>query len=242
MTTNNRRALAFVAALGGVAALAPAYGSIARAVSFEQKVQEADEIVVGRCVKTKSTFDPSGRWIVTYSTFEVEDQLKGNPSHEVTVMTPGGTVGSIRQETVGIPQFREGEEKLIFTASIAGDERTVLYADQGTYDVVGSGENRRIAPVASNLVLIDPKSGAIHAQREPDRPLREFRTSVRQVLNREDNSNPNQMSMTTRATPEKLAELDFKARALRFLQENKILVGMLSVGVALSTIALIRRR
>ena len=244
MTTNNRRALVIAGVLMATSVAPSLQASIARAVSFDQKVREADEIVVGRCVKSYSAFDPSGRWIVTYSTFQVEDALKGNNPREITVMVPGGTVGSIRQDTIGLPRFKEGEEKLIFTAAV-GNDKTVLYADQGTYDVLGTGAQRRVAPVSSKLVLIDSKTGTIKNDREPERTLAEFSRSVHNVLQREASGEKTEMSTLAprHAEPtQQQAKKSLGSRLLEFLNLNRVAVSMLAVGVALSTVALLKRQ
>src|SRR5256885_16774713 len=112
MTPNNRfAALALTVALGGVAAPS-VQASMATAAPFEEKVDNAAAIVMGRCVKNESRWDPSGRWILTYSTFKVLNTFKGAPGQEVTVVVPGGTVGGLHQSSVGLPTFAEGSENV----------------------------------------------------------------------------------------------------------------------------------
>src|SRR5262245_22997108 len=103
MTPNNRLA---AIALSVVLAAPAAHAAIAAAASFDQKVDNAAAIILGKCVRTESKFDPSGRWIVTYSTFAVEKTFKGGAAGEVTLVTPGGSVGGVHQSTVGVPAFR----------------------------------------------------------------------------------------------------------------------------------------
>src|SRR6266550_7416403 len=112
MTANKRVwALAISAVLASVPAV---HATLATAASFDEKVDKAASIFLGKCVRTESRFDPSGRWILTYSTFAIEKSFKGAASGEMTVVTPGGSVGSIHQSTVGITPFREGDEHVVF--------------------------------------------------------------------------------------------------------------------------------
>src|SRR5690348_12924641 len=111
-----------------------AYATLQRAVNFDDKVDQAAAIVLGKVVRTKSQWDPSHRWILTYSTFAVEHKVKGTAPAEVTVVTAGGTVGDVVQSTIGIRPFREGDENVIFIKNTAAG-LTVLYFDQGAYDV-----------------------------------------------------------------------------------------------------------
>ena len=104
MSSNNRRT-ALAAALV-LLAVPAAHAAIAAAASFDEKVDNAAAIILGKCVRTQSKFDPSGRWIVTYSTFAIEKSFKGDTAGEVTLVTPGGSVGSVHESTVGVPAFQ----------------------------------------------------------------------------------------------------------------------------------------
>lgn len=151
------------------------YPSVARLVSFDEKVSSADAIVVGRCIRTESAFDTTGRWIVTRSTFVVEKSLKGSAPQEVTVVTPGGRVGSLNQATIGVPRFGVGDSNVLFVRSTASGP-TVLFFDQGAYRV----ESDMVKPVESDLVLIDPQTGVARAVAdEPARSLDDFERAVR---------------------------------------------------------------
>src|SRR3954467_10524562 len=107
MTPNNRlRSLVAAAAISGAALLSStASATVAQAVSFDEKVDNAAGIVLGKVVGTRSQTAPRGRWIVTYSTIRVEKAMKGQPSSEVTIVMPGGHVGNLNQSTIGIPAF-----------------------------------------------------------------------------------------------------------------------------------------
>lgn len=156
MTPNNRAAGLAAALLLSASA---AHATLAVAATFEQKVDNAAAIILGKCVRTESKWDSSGRWILTYSTFQVEKAMKGTAAPEVTLVTPGGQVGSIHQATIGIPVFAPGSEHVVFVK----DTRigpTVLYFDQGAYDVITGGDGEKIvAPIRSNLVKIDMQRG-----------------------------------------------------------------------------------
>jgi hypothetical protein len=159
-----------------------AAAAIARAVPFEEKVELADAIVRGRVVRSHSAFDESGRWIVTHTTFRVEKTYKGSAPVEVTVVTPGGSVGSLHQETVGVPSFGAGEERVLFVRS-SRIGATVLFQEQGAYRVLRNGSEAMVAPATSELVLVDPQSGRASA-REPVRSLGAFENEVNRSLAR----------------------------------------------------------
>ena len=158
-----------------------ARAAVARAVPFEEKVKRADDIVLARCIESHSKFDPSGRWIVTYSTFEVVRSYKGGASTTVTVVTPGGRVGSLHQVTVGVPSVREGDLNVIFVGSSSLGS-TVMFLGQGLYRVEENDRGEQwVNPAVSDLVLLDGQTGKVSAP-EAARPLSQFASEVSLVV------------------------------------------------------------
>jgi hypothetical protein len=162
-----------------------ANATILRAIDFDQKVENAASIVVGRVVSQQARWDDAKQWILTYSTFQVEKTLKGFPAQQVTVVTPGGTVGDVAQDTIGVPKFREGEEHILFIRnSQAGP--TVLYLEQGAYRVIKDDRGEAVVkPAVSNAVLVDTQLGRAVPREEP-RSLRAFEDSVRETVRRKE--------------------------------------------------------
>lgn len=240
MTSNNRGFRSGLIALGVVASLAPSLrASIARAIPFDEKVSAAESIVLGHCVKTRSAYDSSGKWIVTYSTFRVEKALKGQLTPEVTVVTPGGSIGSLHQETVGVPHFREGEDNLLFVKQQRLGP-SVLYFDQGAYSVEKSdGGETFVAPVASDLILIDSQAGKAVPNESPRRSLRQFESDV-QVAIRDHRTRVATEGMVRPLGARNPAMAQSGLR--QFLENNGSILLLVTLGLALSTVALIRRR
>ena len=84
MTPNNR----LLAAAAWLLLSAPAaHATMELAATFDQKVENAASIILGKCVHKESRLDPTGRWIVTFSTFQVEKTMKGTALPEITVVT-----------------------------------------------------------------------------------------------------------------------------------------------------------
>ena len=220
-------ALGFATAL----ALTPltAEATIARAVKFDDKVEKAAAIVVGKCVSQESHWDPARNWILTYSTFQVEKTLKGAPVQQVTVVTPGGTVGNVAQDVVGVPKFRQGEDHVVFVRnSQAGP--AVLFLEQGAYRVVSEGNERMVRPLVSSAVLVDTQRGIAVAPERP-RSLREFEGTVRDTLRHRDAL---RMEMLDRQKRQ-------QASIWSQVQRNKILVALALIGAALATWQLVKR-
>ena len=230
MAPNNRLlALAAAALLSAPAARA----AIAVAATFDEKVENATAIIVGKCVRQESRYDPTGRWILTYSTFQVEKTLKGNALPELTLVTPGGAVGDIHQSSIGIPAFREGAENVIFVKdSKVGP--TVLYFDQGAYDVSTDERGEKIvSPVPSNLVKVDTQRGMAVAPNDEPQPMPQFERQVNDTIRE---LRDRKMRMGTLAAE----RLRREASLWSVVKENKWMVLLALVGIAFATWRLVR--
>ena len=206
-----------------------AHGTISRAVAFEDKVASASAIVMGKCVAQESRWDDSRNWILTYSTFRVEKTLKGQPSEQITIVTPGGTVGNITQDVIGVPKFREGEENVVFVKdSQAGP--TVAFLEQGNYRLRKSGIDRVVEPSVTSSVLVDTGHGTA-VRPESARALREFEGAVRDTIRRRE------------AIRMELIERQKKEQASLWnqLQRNRVLVALAVLGIILATWQISRR-
>lgn len=225
-----RATFAFIIAF--VIAIPCAVATLTRAVAFDQKVDKAEAIILGKCVRTRSEWDTSRRWILTYSTFRVEETLKGAPASEVTVVTPGGKVGPIHQDSIGVPDFREGDEQVIFVRN-GRVGPTVLYFDQGAYDVDRDTHGEAIVkPVPSDAVRVDMQRGMAIAPEEA-RSLRDFRQDVRESLRRGEGS---RMEMLERERQRK-----HQASLGPILARYKYLFALAIAGAAIATWQLLRR-
>lgn len=228
---SNNRLLGLAALLLAGAAIPRAEATVSRSATFDEKVANAAAIVVGKVVRTESGFDPSNRWIVTYTTFKVEKTLKGGTPPEVTVVTLGGKANGVYQNTIGSPVFEEGRENIVFIRNTAAGP-TVLYLDQGAYDLRREGgEERIVAPVQSDAVRIDTQRGLAVTPEEP-KTLRAFEDAVRAAERR---GRFNRMEVLRgRMAPQETSAWDV-------LTKNKALVLVALLGIALATMHILRR-
>lgn len=231
MTSNNRVcALAISAVLMAVPA---AHATLATAATFDQKVDKAATIFLGKCVRQESRFDPSGRWILTYSTFQVEKAMKGAAVPEITIVTPGGQVGALHQTTIGIPAFQPGAENVIFVKN-SNLGPTVLYFDQGAYDVRADASGERVVtPVPSDLVKIDAQRGIAVAPDNTPEALPKFQERVNDTLRDLRNE---KIKMDALAA-EKLRK---EASLWSVAKENKWTILLALAGIAFATRILLR--
>lgn len=228
MTANNPRLSLALAALLCLLPLS-AQATLSEAKSFDEKVENAASIVVGRCVAKESRWDEARRWILTYNKFQVEKALKGFPVQELTIVTPGGVVGDVQQDAVGIPRFEIGDERVLFVRNTQAGP-TVLYFEQGAYQLVRQGSERLVLPTVSSAVLIDTQAGKAVLP-EQARTLREFEGLVRQTIQRREAI---KMEMIEKRKKQ-------EASIVRVLQRNLALVILALVGAVLATWQLVKR-
>lgn len=222
-------AIATILLIGGSASAA-----VAEWKSFEQKVAEADAIVRGELISSESRRDPDGRWIRTWSTFRVDEVLKGNAaSGTVTIITPGGTVDGIHQETVGTPSFAPGREQVLFLDNTA-EGIVPLYLEQGVYDVTRDDRNRLLVrPSPSNLILYDDQAGKV-VPAEATRTIDDFRGEIRRA-SIEQQRDIARSSAIEGKRPETSTWRDL-------LSENALLLVLLAIGLLIGFITWIRKQ
>ncbi len=176
--TTNKRVLPLAAVLLALVAAPRAGATLTKAATFDEKVSNAAAIVLGHAVKKETRWDAQHRWILTYTTFQVEKAYKGLPGQQqITVVTPGGEVDGVHQETSGVPDFADGADNVLFIRNSSVGP-TVLYFDQGAYDVAKASGKRIVQPVATDAVSIDTQRGMAVTPEEP-RTLDQFEQAVR---------------------------------------------------------------
>jgi hypothetical protein len=232
MPTNNRWSAPLLLASALVFAPLAAEATISRAVGFDEKVERAAAIVVGTCVRQESRWDESHRFILTYSTFQIEKLLKGSmPLRELTIVTPGGEVAGLHQDTIGVPDFQKGDERVLFVKNTAAGP-TVHFFDQGTYAVEKDGRGERIVkPVASDAVYVDTQRGGALVRSEGPRTLSEFEGAIRDSAKRREAI---RMEMIEKNQQQ-------QSSIMSVLKRNAALVALALIGAVLATWQLLRR-
>lgn len=230
MTANNR-AIPLAGLLLALVVTPRLGATLTKAATFDEKVANSAAIVLGHVVKKDSKWDDQHRYILTYTTFRIEKSYKGlDGQQEITVVTPGGRVGDVIQDTSGVPEFAEGTDRVVFVRNSSAGP-TVLYFDQGAYDVAKNGSERIIQPVASDAVLLDTQRGMAVAPEEP-RTLQQFE---RAVQDSERRTAFNRMEMIRRQ--QQVQQPSLTATLARY----KYFIVLALLGIAVATWQLIRR-
>lgn len=206
--------------------------TLSRAVGFDEKVENAGMIFVGKCIEQRSQWDAAQKWILTYSTFQIEKSLKGQFAPQMTIVTPGGEVDGVHQDTIGVPKFDIGDEHVLFVRN-TGAGPTVAYFDQGAYEIERIRGERVVKPTVSAAVLIDHQRGMAVAPEEP-RTLREFEQGVRESIRRGEQKQRMEMIERQKKARE-------EASILSVIKRNKMLIALALIGAVLATWQLVKR-
>ncbi|MBI5501398.1 MAG: hypothetical protein HY907_14225 [Deltaproteobacteria bacterium] len=177
-----------------VAALAPdAAGSIVRALSLTQLVEQSDSVVLAT-VESASSAWLDGR-IVTDSVVVVGEGLAGAAGGErMVVRTLGGEVDGIGQKVFGEPQLRWGERYLLFLEEYpagGGPSSAIFRAvgmSQGALPVVDGPGGARVVPNPDLPELVEPGvEMSVGPWLDVPRPLEDVLTEVRAAVDEAGN-------------------------------------------------------
>ncbi len=129
-------------------------------MSPEEMVKASDYIFVGK-VEAVESYYIKENVIVTDITIQTEDNVKGhlNKGGRVVLRQPGGRVGAVMRYVTDLPQFREGEEVVLFMQTAKRSGPAVVCGERGKLQVrtdalngekyVVFGEGTRIASDAA---------------------------------------------------------------------------------------------
>ncbi len=138
---------------GLVCLLAFLVGSAVMAVIIPQSVDQltanSTDIVRGTVVSQESAWNGDRTFISTTVTIEIADIYKGglNTTTEVTVSTPGGTVGDTNIWVEHAPTFSTGQEVIVFLDQSDGTYRVTSW-EMGKYSVENDQVLEKSQPVS----------------------------------------------------------------------------------------------
>jgi hypothetical protein len=113
----------------------PLSATTVQRLSLDDMVAKAETIVIGRVINSQSSWTKNGKLILTQTTFEVQEGLKGVATKTVTITTVGGRVGNAVLHVSGMPSFQPDETAVIFLER-SNNYLTVLGLSQGKFSIV----------------------------------------------------------------------------------------------------------
>jgi hypothetical protein len=110
---------------------------------FREIVEGSQIIVYGRVVDVTAEWVDNRRRIDTLVTVEAGTYLKGGPGETVTFRVPGGQIGRYRNVMVGAPEFKPGDEAVLFLRAEGPSIARVFGLSQGVFRVRADGPSGR---------------------------------------------------------------------------------------------------
>jgi hypothetical protein len=154
-------------------------------IEFRELVATAPVIVHGRVVDVRTAFVDGRRSVETFVTVEAAEYLKGDLGDHVTFRVPGGQLGRYRTVFVGAPEFREGDELVLFLKSTGSPVPYIVGLSQGAFRVVPDARSGR-RMVTTPIVMGRADGAAVRVVRgdvtRKPVPIESFRDVVRQVM------------------------------------------------------------
>jgi hypothetical protein len=119
--------------------------------SIPDRARGADRIVVAQVSNVTASYETNqygDRLIVSHVDLAVEETLKGNAAHAVTLDVPGGTLGGLMLEASHEPKLDLGDRAVVFVKQNKDGRNVPYLADQG---VLKLDSNNRIKGTTLDL-------------------------------------------------------------------------------------------
>jgi hypothetical protein len=126
-------------------------------MNLVQLSQAADTVVRARCSSTSARWEDGAIW--TFSEFDVTARFKGNAAPHIQVRSPGGRVGHISTRVEDAPQFRPGDDAVLFLEATADGSYAVSAWAEGTFRIrKGPGAVDLVTQDSSGVAIFEPST------------------------------------------------------------------------------------
>ncbi len=156
-------------------------------IEFRELVTAAPVIVHGQVVDVRADWVDGRRSVDTFVTVAAAEYLKGNLGESVTFRVPGGQLGRYRTVFVGAPEFKAGDEVVLFLNQAGPSYPYIIGLSQGAFRVVAEARTGRrmvTTPVVMGKGADEPERIVRGDVMRRPLPIDAFRDAVRQVLSK----------------------------------------------------------
>jgi len=156
------------------------HATVLAPIEFRELVTISSVIVHGRVTDAHGEWTDGRRTVETLVTISANDYLKGDLGGSFTIHVPGGQLGRYRTVFVGAPEFRAGDEVVLFLRA-----NRIVGLSQGAFRVVPDAQSGRpivISPIVMSINPGAPEAVVRGDSRRAPVALDLFRDVVRQVL------------------------------------------------------------
>ena len=122
--------------------------------------RSADGVVLANCVKSEARIDEATGLIFTYTTFKVDEKLKGEYGDEIVLRIVGGTVGDKTISSPFLPRFTQNEDVILLLGPNNTKGYPVLKSLSGGILRVETDDTgaKYVATPVDGLKIIDSKT------------------------------------------------------------------------------------
>jgi len=151
-----------------------AHATTVERLTLEDLATRSQRIVQGVVRGSRTYWSPDGKLILTTTTIDVTEAIKGQGASTMEVTTVGGQIGDTVLHVGGMPAFVPGESTIVFVER-SGGYLTVLGLGQGKFTV----SNGEVANSLSELTFADGRPA-----RASRMPLQTFKSQIRSMVDR----------------------------------------------------------
>lgn len=155
------------------------------AIEFRELVTTTPVIVQGRVTDVRSAPVDGRRSVDTFITVAVDEYLKGDLGRFVTFKVAGGELGRYRTIVIGAPEFRVGEEVVLFLKTPSSSVPIIAGFNQGVYRIVADRDTGRrmvTTPIVMGRDGVEAERVVRGAPARKPVPIESFRDTVRDVI------------------------------------------------------------
>jgi hypothetical protein len=155
----------------------PLLATTVQKMELSQLVAVSDNIVQGHVELVEARYED--RMVYTYVSVTVDDPLKGDRRRTVLVRQIGGRIGARTMWVAGMPQFKTGDQVIVFLKNRQDGTFDVIGLNQGKYDIV----NDYAVANVSGVSVLDPKTGLMSDAGFVEKaPLETFKAKIRELV------------------------------------------------------------
>lgn len=161
---------------------ASAHATTIERMSLAKMSQVAPVIVRARCAGNSVVQDAGEIWTIT--SFDVEETWRGEVPPQITIWLLGGRIGNITSQVSGVPQFRPGEDVVLFLEPTKRGDFSVVSWEQGTFRIRrdASGTQTLVTQDTGSFATFDPATRKFRTGGIRNMPLESFRAKVAAAL------------------------------------------------------------
>ena len=184
----NRASFYASVAFAGIALLGTSLASATTVQKFtmQELSKKSDAIVMAKVEDQSSRQDAGNKEIYTYITLSVLESVKGAKGEKtMTIRQLGGSVGNLISVVPGMPNFKNGEEVVLFlSAKDREGYPWVMGLQQGKYSIVTDDNGlKHVRNELDGLRMLSPDGSMSESKVSSEQPLGAFLDGIKSDLN-----------------------------------------------------------